>query len=223
MTAATTYYFEIVSGGTTYDNGGTPYEVMTGPVLRRLPEIIWGRAYLADGATPADGAIVYASVGSSQMLSALVDTNGTWALNVASLRTADLQSDYPYVSNDSISLQVQGGADGTATRTVTVGVAKSGVPDMSVFVASVEILLVDGWNLIALPVEPATSYTASTMAADINAQGGNVTQVFWWNAWAGSWDFYLVTSQYGIDFSIELGEGYLLKNSTAAVWAIPGS
>ena len=80
-----------------------------------------------------------------------------------------------------------------------------------------------GWNLIALPVDPVTTYTASTMAADINAQGGGVSQVFWWNALAGSWDFYLVNVQYGTDFDIEMGEGYLLKNGTPVTWVIQGN
>ena len=93
---------------------------------------------------------------------------------------------------------------------------------MEVSIAA-EVSLVNGWNLIALPVEPATSYTASTMAAGINNQGGNVTQVFWWNAAAGSWDFYLADIGFGPDFNVELGEGYLLKSTTASTWTVPSS
>ncbi len=92
---------------------------------------------------------------------------------------------------------------------------------MEVSIAA-EVSLVDGWNLIALPVEPATSYTASSMAAEINSQGGHVTQVFWWNATAGSWDFYLVDIQYGTDFNIEVGYGYLLQNTTPTTWTYSG-
>jgi hypothetical protein len=58
------------------------------------------------------------------------------------------------------------------------------------------------------------------MASEINGQGGVVSQVFWWNAAAGGWDFYLVDAQYGTDFAIELGEGYLLNNSTPVSWAV---
>jgi len=86
-----------------------------------------------------------------------------------------------------------------------------------------DVVLVDGWNLPALPVQPFAAYTASTMAAEINAQGGNVTEVFWWNAPAGTWDFWLVDVQYGTDFNIEPGEGYLLKNGAPATWTIPGN
>lgn len=93
---------------------------------------------------------------------------------------------------------------------------------MEVSIAA-QLTLVDGWNLIALPVEPATSYTASTAAAEINDQSGSITQVFWWNAAAGGWDFYLVDIQYGTDFDIELGEGYLFQSTTSSTWSIPGS
>lgn len=51
-----------------------------------------------------------------------------------------------------------------------------------------------------------------------NAQGDDVTQVFWWDTYAGSWDFWLVDIQYGTNFPIELGQGYLLNTSTAATW-----
>ena len=89
--------------------------------------------------------------------------------------------------------------------------------------SSAEVSVVDGWNLIGLPIQPAASYTASTLAAEINDQGGNVTQVFWWDARAGSWVIYLVGSGYGDDFAIELGEGYLLKSEAESMWTIQGN
>ena len=42
---------------------------------------------------------------------------------------------------------------------------------------------------------------------------GSVSQVFHRNAAAGNRDFWLVDIEYGDDFSIALGEGYLLKSS----------
>ena len=89
-------------------------------------------------------------------------------------------------------------------------------------VAPGQVALVDGWNLIAVPVRLAAAYTASTMAAEINDQGGNVTQVFWWDAAAGTWDFWLVDLHYGTDFAIELGEGYLLRSATTVPWTVEG-
>ena len=88
--------------------------------------------------------------------------------------------------------------------------------------AGIDVDLVDGWNIIGLAAQPDPAYTASAMADDIKGQGGTITEVFWWNALAGTWDFWLVDIQYGTDFDVELGEGYLLKNGAAVTWTIPG-
>jgi len=223
LTASTPYYYEIVSGGTTYSNSGVPYEITTGPGLDfKMPDPITGTAYKTGGVTAAEGTIIYVSIGTSQKLSTLVDSSGAWGLDIAAIRAADYQSYYAHSDSDNITVEAQGAADGLATQTVTVATAKAGAPAMEVSIAA-EVSLVNGWNLIALPVEPATSYTANTMAAEINNQDGNVTQVFWWNAAAGSWDFYLVEMEFGNDFNVELGEGYLLKSTTASTWAVPSS
>ena len=223
LTASTPYYYEIICGGTTYNDGGVPYEMTTGPGLDfKMPDPITGTAYKTGGVTAAEGAIVYVSIGTSQTLSVLVDSSGAWGIDIAAIRAVDYQSYYTHADSDNISIEAQGAADGIDTQTVTIAMAKDGAPAMEVSIAA-ELSLVDGWNLAALPVEPATSYTASTMAAEINNQSGNITQVFWWNAAAGSWDFYLVDMQYGTDFSIELGEGYLLKSTTASTWTVPSS
>ena len=225
LAAETTYYFEVVSGGVTYNNGGAPYEVTTGPSLTfTMPEMISGTVYKTNGVTPAAGTIVYAQIGASgsQMLSALVDSSGTWGLNISPARTTDFLEYFAHADTDEMNVQFQGAADGIGSQTVTILAAKSGAPSVSISL-SAEVALVDGWNLIALPVEPVTTYTASTMAAEINGQGGGVTQVFWWNAAGGSWDFYLVDAKYGTNFTIELGEGYLLNNTVPVNWAVAGN
>ena len=45
----------------------------------------------------------------------------------------------------------------------------------------------------------------------------------WWNAAAGSWDFYLVDMVFGTDFNVEFGEGHVLKSTIASTWTIPSS
>jgi len=220
----TTCYYLIVSGTAVHNNGGVPYEVTTGPSLDfQMPDVINGAVYQADGTTPAEGAIVYARIGaaSSQVLSALVDSSGNWALDIAPARAEDFQSYYAYGDGDVLVLDAHGAAEGTGAEMTTVGTAKAGAPDMVVSLM-VETELVEGWNLIALPIMPATTYTASTLAAEINSQGGSVSQVFWWNGPAGSWDFWLVDIEYGTDFDIEMGEGYLLNNGTPVTWEIGG-
>ena len=225
LNANTAYYFEVVSGGVTYNDGGALFEVTTGPSLAfTMPEMVNGQVLKSNGTTPAEGTIIYARIGtsSSQMLSSLADATGTWGLNIAPVRTADFQEYYTHADTDDLGIQFQGASDGTGSQIVTIETAKAGAPAVTVSL-SAEATLVDGWNLIGLPVEPATSLTASTMAADINSQGGGVSQVFWWNAAGGSWDFYLVDAQYGTDFTIEMGEGYLLNNSIPVSWAVAGN
>ena len=439
LVANTTYYFDVVSGETTDDNSGAHYQVTTGPGLDfKMPELISGTAYQMDGETPAEGAIIYATIGYSQVLSGLVDENGTWGLNIAPIRTADYQSYYAYSDSDDISLEAQGGGVvGDASQTLTVAEARAGAPAMTLVpnhapivenvtasqdsgtgtisieydvyeqdeedtgvevsfaywngsayvtcttvtgdgtkavstspthytatwdaktdfdgqymttfkikvlandgnilgvgdgisesftldtqgpagvapsspadgatevelsptltaveasdsstpisyyfliakdqefqtgvqeggwlstttwvpstrleaptvdywwkvrakdafgnvtessaftfttlaVVPVDVELVDGWNIIALAAEPIDGYSASTLAEEINDQGGSITQVFWWNAEKGAWDFYMVDIQYGTDFDIEVGYGYLLKNTTPASWTYWG-
>jgi len=90
-------------------------------------------------------------------------------------------------------------------------------------ITPIEVPLVNGWNIIALSLQSNTDYTASTLTADINSQGGAVSQVFWWDANAGTWVFWLEDIQYGTNFPIELGQGYLLNNSAATTWTYYGT
>ena len=127
----TTYYYSIVSGGLTYDNNGFPYEITTGPSLDFvMPEVIQGKAFQGSETSPAEGAIVYVRVGTSGLLSALVDGNATWAIDIAPLRTANGQSYYQHTAGDDIILEACGELDSTATKTVTIASAITGEPDM---------------------------------------------------------------------------------------------
>ena len=137
LAANTDYYYEIVSGGVTYDNGGAPYQVTTGPGLAFvLPAtVITGTVYLMDGTTPALGAIVYLQVGaaSSQWLSATSNAAGTWAMPIDAIRTDDFQAYYAYTDASPLTLEGLGGVEGSDTETTTVGVAKVGAPDLVLF------------------------------------------------------------------------------------------
>ena len=60
--------------------GGVPFEVNTGPVLAfMLPDVVYGDVALADYTTPAEGAIIYSSIGTSRVLSTLVHADGRGA------------------------------------------------------------------------------------------------------------------------------------------------
>ena len=126
LNPGTTYYYEIVSGGVTYNNNGSPYQMTTGPSLEfTMPEMISGWVFKANG-EEAEGAIIYASVGASQVLSSPVNDQGAWALDIAPIRTADYQAYFTYANDDSIAMDILGGGAGTATTTITMVVAKDG-------------------------------------------------------------------------------------------------
>jgi hypothetical protein len=93
----TQYAFELKNGDVLDNNGGSRYLVTTGPHLIPAGSIQpAGKASLADGTTPAEGAIVYITVstsrGSSAPMSTLVDLNGYWHLELINARTADGRS-----------------------------------------------------------------------------------------------------------------------------------
>ena len=129
----TTYYFDVVSGGTTGDNGGAHYTVTTGPLLVSPPpsDVAYGQVFQADGITPAEGAIVYVTVvdkdgegsaGESATLSALVDGDGYWNVNLGNARTVDLNGGFVYsASGDDLLLEVQGTTDGIAGGSIDTG------------------------------------------------------------------------------------------------------
>ena len=128
LAASNTYYYEIVSGGITCNSGGIPYEITTGSDLGvpPMPEIISGKIYKSDGVTAAEGTIIYASIGTSQVLSALADGNGTWALDIAPIRAANHQSYYAHSDSDDISIEAQGTPNDITTQTVTIATTKTG-------------------------------------------------------------------------------------------------
>ena len=126
LNPGTTYFYEIISGGVTYNSSGSPYQLTTGPNLEfTMPEMISGRVYKSNGAK-AEGTIIYVGVGASQVLSSLVNDQGAWALDIAPIRTADYQAYVAYTNDDSVSLNARGGGAGTATATITMVMAKGG-------------------------------------------------------------------------------------------------
>ncbi|MGQ9585403.1 MAG: beta-galactosidase [Anaerolineae bacterium] len=87
--------------------------------------------------------------------------------------------------------------------------------------SSVPISLHYGWNLISLPVEPATSYTALSLLNEINAQGGSAVEVDRWMADVGDWGPYILGGPYP-NYSIELGKGYFVKCNAPSTWNVAG-
>jgi hypothetical protein len=86
---------------------------------------------------------------------------------------------------------------------------------------AVPIPLNYGWNLISLPVSPTVSYTAQSLLAEINAQGGNVTEIDRWNQVTGEWVAYISGGPFP-NYAIELGKGYFVKCNTPSTWTVAG-
>ncbi|MFH1859484.1 MAG: fibronectin type III domain-containing protein, partial [bacterium] len=125
----TTYYYDIISGGTTTDKGGQHYCLSTGPSSNdhKVSDLVYGWIY-KDNLTVATDAIVYVqinnldgngSLGSSSTWSTVVDDSGSWNIDLSNIRTNDLSRLFDYSSSgDSLSIFVQGGIDETGRRTV---------------------------------------------------------------------------------------------------------
>ena len=132
LTPQTKYYFKIDSGGKQYDNKGKPFEVTTGATLGSPPaaDPIYG-TILSPSGTAAESVVVYINVANGAPLSALVKNQGSWALSLATARTADLASYLTYDTQATIvNLLVQGGKQGTASA-ITTTANDNPVPDIT--------------------------------------------------------------------------------------------
>lgn len=79
---------------------------------------------------------------------------------------------------------------------------------------SIDIDLVPGWNFYGLPYSEV-SYTASTLAATINSEGGQVEHIARWNN--GAWQIHQVGLPFN-NFAIESDRGYFIKSASNFLW-----
>lgn len=114
----TIYYFKILSDGSFFDNQGKSYEQSSGPKLTSTLSVdpAYGLVLRNDN-KPAEGAIVYLTVGNSLPLSAIVKSEGTWLIPLTTARTQDLFSRPKLVDPDVIQLSVV--YDGKLTSSIT--------------------------------------------------------------------------------------------------------
>lgn len=104
---STNYTFSILSGQTTFsqqNNGNdTSFEVKTGtPISAPADDITTGTLLLPD-TSPAKDTIVYLKSDLSQTLSVITSSDGTYAFNLAQLRSSDL-SNYLDVKNQILNI-----------------------------------------------------------------------------------------------------------------------
>jgi hypothetical protein len=132
LTASTTCYFRVRSGGVMDDNMGDFYVVTTGPTLSIPPtgKTVWGYVYQSDGTTPAAAVPVYlqlqdsngsGSPGASQWVTARTDSSGVWYLSLNNVRTTSASAYFSFSDGaDRLHLIARGAALGAAEITATV-------------------------------------------------------------------------------------------------------
>lgn len=122
----TTYYYVLGTGSrATFDNNGSPFSVTTAQRggTPSAAETAYGNVLAPDG-SPAEGAIVYATISGVGPLSSLVKASGSWAIPLANARTTDGSAYAEISDNQPIQLLVQGTqANLTSSATVTVAEA----------------------------------------------------------------------------------------------------
>jgi hypothetical protein len=124
LSPLTTYYFEVVSGSETDDNGGAYYTLTTAEIGSGIPYVVFGRVELPGGTDPAVGAIVslwvLAGGSLSHPLSTLADSNGVWTVNLGNLKDPADGTVFTYATDDSIFIDAEGSRDGFGGDSTTV-------------------------------------------------------------------------------------------------------
>ena len=105
LTPETRYFFSITSGQKLFLDNGNPFEVSTGPTINDEPVnqiLLSGQISLPNGDKPTE-AIAYATTDSSQVISTIVNADGSYVLPINTMRSNDLSS-YPVFDENYVSL-----------------------------------------------------------------------------------------------------------------------
>ena len=226
LAASTRYLFEVTSGATTETNGGTHFAVTTGPILS-IPatDSVYGTVVRKDGTTPSAVTIhltASGSAGTSAPLATLVRTTDAkaWILGLGNLRTADASAAFTYTDATVLTVQADGGADGTAVGTVTVADARIGKLALTLS-DEISTPLQTGWNLVALQVTPASPVTAMALCSSLDATvAGSAYEIDRWenSGWEGH--------RCGVpanNFTLEPGRGYFIRVTKPVTWSVGGT
>ena len=82
------------------------------------------------------------------------------------------------------------------------------------------ISLAAGWNLVALPYQPASTYLAQTVLNEINSQGGMCTEIDRWVN--GGWEAHFNGLPFN-NFEVLPGQGYFIRCSVDSTWTMEGT
>lgn len=94
LSSVTKYFFSITSGQDKFLNNGAPFEAVTGANVANPPseqKPIVGKVTMPDGIAPSEG-IIYITSDSSQAISSLLRSDGTYLIPLNSVRGQDLTS-----------------------------------------------------------------------------------------------------------------------------------
>lgn len=126
LVASSTYYFNINSDGKDFDNNGVSWKVKTGPSLPEQPEanVISG-SVVNTTQNPVDGALVYAQIGGSSLLSTTTGGGGKWAIPISTARTQTLGSFMPINETTTlVEIVVEAGVNSISSAQVYPASAK---------------------------------------------------------------------------------------------------
>lgn len=109
----TKYFFNVISGDQTYDNGGNGFSVTTSKTENTPPGFEFAKGEFKN--LPEHGeAIILASIkdtdssgskGISNTMSTLADSNGYWSISLSSMRTSDGKGYFQFTDKDILTLK----------------------------------------------------------------------------------------------------------------------
>src|SRR3990167_6699185 len=124
------YFININSNETEFDNNGVSWQASTGPVLEPTTEtiVISGKILDTDG-NPAGGVLVYVAIGGGTPLSTLTSNDGNWVVPISTSRTLDLTSLITIDQENTLAeISIQGGEGGVASAQIYPIAAKPAPP-----------------------------------------------------------------------------------------------
>lgn len=105
---STQYTFTITSGDENFSNNNVPYEVTTATQPTNsssTSSTLKGKVILDDGSTPSE-AIVYINSSGSQLLSTIVQADGSYSLSLTNVRNKNLSGFVSFSPADVLTMQV---------------------------------------------------------------------------------------------------------------------
>ena len=124
----TTYYFEIYSGETTYNNSSNMYSVTTFSTLGSPPPFETKSGSLNNATNPGDWILVgkivddddAGATGTSRYISTVPDDNGNWILTLGDARSEDGSSYFSFSNSDILSIYLLGDSEKTFDNKISL-------------------------------------------------------------------------------------------------------